>query len=350
MPEKINDNPKSACKLISKIVYFAMFLANIEISHKAVLAPLAGISDSSFRQLCKEFGASLVFSEMVSADGVVRENRPTLNYLIFKSIEHPIGIQLFGCNPEILAQATQIVSRLEPDFIDINIGCPVRKVVKRGAGSALLKTLPLIREIVTAMKKSTAVPILAKIRSGWDAEEIVAVEVAQLLEDCGVSAVTVHPRTQSMHFRGHSDWQIITKVKQAVKIPVIGNGDIVTPQDAKQMLDETGCDLIMVGRAAFGNPWIFHQINLFLEQGIICEPPSFSERIDLCLRHFQMLLQGIPEGCAVSEFRKHIGWYTRSMPQSSKFRNQIFQLKTAELVRQALETYKNFVNTNEPLI
>jgi len=321
-----------------------MLLANVQINSKTVLAPLAGVSDAPFRQICKEFGAGLVFTEMVSADGLVHGNQPSLDYCYFDLSERPIGIQLFGHQPETLAEAAAMVSSFKPDFIDVNMGCPVPKVVKRGAGSALLKNLPLIREIVTQMKASTTIPLLAKIRSGWSAGESIAVEVAQLLAECGCTAVTIHPRTQAEKFHGQADWQIIQAVKKAVTIPVIGNGDVLTPEDARQMLLETGCDLVMIGRGALGNPWLFRQINTYLEDGTLLPVPDYSERFAICLRHFQRALSMMGERYILTNMRKQIGWYTRGMPESTIFRQQLFQAKTRATVEALLSEYQKYLD------
>ena len=238
-----------------------MFLANVRLNGRTILAPLAGVSDSSFRLICKQNGVALVFSEMVSSEGLVRNDRKSNQYLEFLEEERPIGMQLFGSNPDVMAEAAKIVEQKKPDFIDLNFGCPVKKVVKKGAGSAILKDMKLLRKITQSVVMSTSTPVTVKIRSGWNTSQINAIEVAKILEDCGVSAVTIHPRTQTQYFKNHSDWNIIREVKQAVTIPVIGNGDIYNCYDAKQMIDETDCDFIMIGRGVLGNPLIFNQIN-----------------------------------------------------------------------------------------
>lgn len=320
-----------------------MFIKHVSLKNRVVVAPLAGVTDLPFRLICREFGAGLVFTEMVSADGIVRGNKPTLNYLKFESREHPIGVQLFGSSPDLLAGATEFVSRLGFDFIDLNLGCPVPKVTKRGAGSALLKDLSRVEKIVRAMISRTDIPVLAKIRKGWEAEDDVAVELALMLEDCGVAAVTVHPRTQSMKFTGKADWMTIRAVKEAVKIPVIGNGDIFSAEDAGRMLTETGCDLIMIGRGVLGNPWIIREIVAYLEEGTLLPRPSRVEIIDLCLKHFYLALAYQSERYILADLRKHIGWYSKGLPQSSAFRNQLFQLKSSKLIENALLEYREYV-------
>jgi nifR3 family TIM-barrel protein len=318
-----------------------MFLGNVKIEQKTVLAPLAGVSDSPFRQICKVFGAGLVFTEMVSADGLVQESEKTRQYLKYEPMERPIGVQLFGDDPEIMAEATRIVAAEAFDLIDINLGCPVPKVTRRGAGSALLKNLKQIEKIVSAMVRATSIPILAKVRSGWNEDKIVAVDLARMLEQIGLAGITVHGRTQTMKFSGYADWSIIQSVKAAVKMPVIGNGDITQPADARRMIDETGCDLVMIGRGAFGNPWIFKQINHFLASGTALPEPELSEKIDVCLHQIRMMTKIYPERNAVFEARKHIGWYTKGFPQSSQFRKQVFHLTDQNAVEQALLDYRD---------
>ncbi|MBN2090994.1 tRNA dihydrouridine synthase DusB [candidate division KSB1 bacterium] len=327
--------------MITKVVYFKMFLGNVKIEQKTVLAPLAGVSDSPFRQICRIYGAGLVFTEMVSADGLVHESEKTRQYLRFEQMERPIGVQLFGDDPEVMATATQIVAAEAPDLIDINLGCPVPKVTKRGAGAALLQNLKQIEKIVSAMVRATSIPILAKVRSGWNEDKIVAVDLARMLEQLGLAGITIHGRTQTMKFSGRADWSIIQLVKAAVKIPVIGNGDITRPEDARQMLDETGCDLVMIGRGAFGNPWIFKRINHYLTNGVILPEPTPSERLDICLGQFKMMTQSYPERSTVFEARKHIGWYTKGIPQGAQFRNKVFHLTDKIDVEQALIDYRD---------
>ncbi|MDZ7346263.1 MAG: tRNA dihydrouridine synthase DusB, partial [candidate division KSB1 bacterium] len=228
------------------------------------LAPLAGWSDSPFRQLCREFGADLVYSEMISADGVGRNQAKTLKLAEFVESERPIGLQVFGAEPETVAEAARILAQLKPDFIDLNFGCPAKKVVRRGAGSALLSDLPLLQKIAAAAVRAVDLPVTAKLRSGWDAASINVVEAARRLADVGIVALTVHPLTQTMQFSGKADWEIIRRVVEAVSIPVIGNGDVKSPADAQRMFKTTGCRGVMIGRAASANPWIFRQISQYL--------------------------------------------------------------------------------------
>ncbi len=313
-----------------------MILGKVRLNGRAVLAPLAGVTDSSFRLLCKKQGAALVFSEMVSADGLVRNDRRTKQYISFTAEERPIGIQLFGNDPFVMAEAAKHLESISPDFIDLNFGCPVKKVIKRKAGAAILKDLSLLRSIASAVTQSTPIPVLAKIRCGWDESQNNAVEVAGILEESGVSAITIHPRFQSQLYRGFADWEIIRQVKQRVSIPVIGNGDIKTPQDAKRMLDETGCDLIMIGRAALGNPWIFNQINDYLEERTEHRPITLNQRLNMCLSHLDMMVASKGYHRGIREMRKHFIWYFKGLPDSASLKVKIVQMNDIEQVKEEL--------------
>ena len=279
-----------------------------------------------------------MFTEMVSADGLVRKSERTSRYLIFDDDERPIGVQLFGSDPEVIGNAVSILEPRKPDFIDINCGCPVRKVVTRGAGAALLKDLRQLTRICEAAVKTTSIPITAKIRSGWD-DENTASELAKTLADVGVCAITIHARTKRAGFSGTANWAVIEKVKKAVSIPVIGNGDIFSSEDAEKMLKETGCDLIMVGRGALGNPFIFEQINYYLENNKKLEPPTIKERIDVCLDHLLLAVQHKPEWLSLTQMRKHIGWYLRSAPHARQLRHELFSYKTLDQIRDRLQLY-----------
>jgi len=319
-----------------------VFFAGIEIQTQTALAPLAGWTDQVFRLICKDFGAGLIFTEMTSADGLVREQAKTLEYIQFSDKERPIGVQLFGAKPVILAEAARRVASYVPDFIDLNFGCPAKKVVKRGAGSALLKDLELTGQIAKAVVAATEIPVTAKIRSGWDKN--VAVAASRILEDAGVAGVIVHPRTQRMQFKGQADWEIIADVKSAVSIPVIGNGDIKTAFDAKQMMDQTGCDMVMVGRAVCGNPWILSQINDYVQFGIEPQEPSSVERLQVCTRHFQAAIEKYGAQRATHLMRKQIAAYIKGMPKATELRRNIFSLDDAG---QVLDTLQNVMEQPE---
>ncbi|MBN1349870.1 tRNA dihydrouridine synthase DusB [candidate division KSB1 bacterium] len=306
-------------------------------------APLAGISNIPFRLLCREFGARLLYTEMISADGIKQKNHRTLSYLKFIPEEHPIAIQIFGHDARIMAEAVKMITPLKPDYIDINMGCPARKVVKRGAGAALLKNTKKAGEIVEAVIESTPIPVTVKIRSGWDQDSQIAVELSQLMEEKGVAAIIVHPRSQSQQFKGQSDWAIIRQVKAALKIPVIGNGDIKTPEDAMRMLETTNCDGIMIGRAAIGYPWIFKEIRQFLETGVRLPPPTDHERLDVCLRHFNLAVNET-RSSTVESMRKQIGFYTRGMPQSTQFRAEFFTIRDAAKAEKRIRQYQETID------
>jgi len=321
-----------------------VYIGNVKIKQKAVLAPMAGITNSVFRLLCREMGASLVFTEMVSADGIVRGNAKSLDFLSFGQKERPVGIQLFGDSPSTIAHAVGLITSYQPDLIDLNFGCPQRKIIQKGAGAALLKDLKKMNLIASSAVKETDIPVTAKIRSGWNSYTVIATDAAQTLEDAGIRAVTIHPRTQTMGFSGMSDWNIIKKIKQTVCVPVIGNGDIDTPEKARQMLDETGCDLVMIGRASIGNPWIFGKINQFLENGSHTPDRSYSEKIDFCIKHLELSVHHNGEYLGIIEMRKHIAYYTKGIPYSTALRREINQLNSFYKVIKKLEDYKKTIN------
>lgn len=316
-----------------------MQFGNIKLDGKVILAPLAGVTDSSFRKICRNAGAAIVFTEMVSADGIVQHGKRTLEYLFFRPEERPIGFQLFGSDPDKIAQAVELVESYQPDFIDLNFGCPVKKVVKRGAGSALLKDVPLLSQIAKAAVQATDRPVLAKIRQGWDDTTKNALEVAKVLEGCGIRAITIHPRTQAQQYRGHSDWSVIRDIKNAVSIPVIGNGDVKSDEDTKKMFEETNCDLVMIGRGCLGNPWIFRESNYLLTTGEELTPAALEERFDTIFHHLNdiIALKGQIKG--IHELRKHLGWYTKGLPNSTQIRAKLFLLKSEDEVRACLTDY-----------
>lgn len=311
-----------------------------------MLAPLAGVSDSPFRRLAREQGASAVYTEMVSADGLARGNLATRDYCRFEPEERPIGIQLFGSDPGVMADATRALCELppaeRPDLVDINMGCPVRKVVNRCAGAALLNDVPRLAEIVRRMRAVSTVPVTAKIRLGWDGSSRNVVEVAMALEASGADAVAIHARTRAEKFEGPAHWEMIAAAKEAVRIPVIGNGDVRGPEDAARMLETTGCDLVMLGRAAFGDPWVFRRIRAWQERRERLAPPSAAERLAAGVRHLGLLQADVGEAVAAREMRKHVAWYIKGLPHSARVREQVNRTKTAaelaELLRAYLET------------
>lgn len=316
-----------------------MKIGNLILSGKVILAPLAGIADSPFRLLARRFGAALVYTEMVSAEGLTRGGAGSLRLLDFKPEEKPIGAQIFGSDPERMASACRLVLRSDPDLIDLNCGCPVRKVVKKNGGAALLKDLKLLQRIFSAVVRASRIPVTAKIRSGWDQDSLVAVEVAGLAQGCGISAITVHPRTQKDGFSKRADWNIIAEVKKAVNIPVIGSGDVFSPQDAKDMLDRTACDAVMMGRGSLGNPWLFSRTTHFLDRGLLLPEPSLAERINVCLEHVGLAVEKYGESTGIKKMRKHMVWYTKGMPRCKEVRLQLFASETLDQVREIFSKY-----------
>ena len=304
-----------------------------------VLAPMAGITDFPFRMICKDLGAGLVFSEMVSVEALIREHKRTHGMLHTDPAERPVVFQIFGSKPASMGEAAHIVSQGEVDFIDINMGCPVPKILKSGAGSALLRDIGLAKEIMSAVVQYSRVPVTVKIRLGWDAKNIVAVDLAQAAEAAGIAAVSVHGRTKAQGFSGQADWGMIKVVKKSVAIPVIGNGDVRTAQDAKRMKDETGCDGVMIGRAVQGNPWIFREAKQYLEMGVVPPPPTLEERQADMLRHLNDMTRLVGENVGVREIRKHLCWYTKGLPEGAEFREKVNHLARAEDVKREIENY-----------
>ncbi len=322
-----------------------MQISDILKNNPLVLAPMAGITDFPFRRICRELGAGLVFSEMVSVEALIREHKRTHGMLRTDPAERPVVFQIFGSKPASMAEAAHIVSQGAVDFLDINMGCPVLKVLKTGAGAALLRDLGLAREIMAAVVGASKVPVLVKIRLGWDAKSIVAVDVAQAAESVGVTAVTVHARTKAQGFSGHADWDMIKVVKRSVGIPVIGNGDVRSGQDARRMMDETGCDGVMIARAIQGNPWIFREAKQFLETGVAPPLPTLDEREAVILRHLNDIVTLLGECIGVREMRKHLCWYTKGLHGGAEFRTTINHLTTVKEVTRAIGEY--FVSLQE---
>ena len=303
-------------------------IGNIEINGKVILAPMAGICNSAFRKIIKEQGAALIYAEMVSDKAIFYKNNKTKEMLFMESVERPIAQQIFGSDINTFVEAAKYIEKeMHPDIIDINMGCPVPKVaVKSQAGSALLKNPKKIYEIVKNVVAAVDCPVTVKIRSGWDKNSINAVEVAKICEKAGASAITIHPRTRSEGYSGHSDWNLIKEVKKAVKIPVIGNGDIKTVFDAKKMLDETGCDLIMIGRGVLGNPWLVSDINDYLDNGTLPVTRTCKERVEMCLKHIDYLSKIKPEKLVCLEIRNHIAWYLKGLKNSNVVKEKIYQM------------------------
>ena len=315
-------------------------IGNTILENNVILAPMAGVTDLPFRLLCREQGAGCVVTEMVSAKAILYNNRNTKELMQIHPQERPAAIQLFGSDPDIMAQIAAGIEDGPYDFIDVNMGCPVPKVVNNGEGSALMKNPKQAEKVLSAMVKAVKKPVTVKFRKGFNDTSVNAVEFAKMAEGSGVAAVAVHGRTREQYYSGKADWDIIRQVKEAVKIPVIGNGDIFTPQDAGRMMEETGCDGIMVARGAKGNPWIFRRINHYLDTGEILPGPSIEEIQAMILRHGHMLAAYKGEQTAMREMRGHVAWYTKGMPHSAALRNEINQVETlkglAGLLNQAV--------------
>jgi tRNA-dihydrouridine synthase B len=318
-----------------------MRIFDLEIPERAVLAPMAGIGDSPFRLLARACGAGMVTSELISADGLARNSEKTRRLMEFRPEERPYGIQLFGSDPAVMADAAPVAASLNPDWLDLNFGCPARKVVRRGAGVGVMTDLDRMGRIAEAVVRSVPLPVSAKIRTGWEEGRPVAVDAAKILESCGIRAVTVHGRSGQAAFRGRADWTVIRAVRESVSIPVIGNGDVVTGPDALRLLEETGCAFVMIGRGALGRPWIFSVIRKALETGCPPEDPPFRERVDWCIRHYRAAITLLPVSKAVREMRKHIAWYMKGMPGAAEFRREAFTITDPEDVLRRLEAFRD---------
>ncbi len=322
-----------------------MKIGSLEIKGRAAFAPMAGVADRAVRELMAEHGAAFTVSELISAKGVSLGDRKSKSLLFCSDAERPAGIQLFGCDPEVMAQAATAAIEFRPDFIDINMGCPAPKVAGNGGGSALMKNPELAGKIVEAVAKAVNVPVTVKIRTGWDQDSITATEVAKAAEDGGASAVTVHGRTRQQMYSGEVDLATIAAVKQAVKIPVIANGDIIDGKSAKEMLDKTGCDMVMIGRGALGNPFIFEAVNAYLEGGEILTPPTLEDRLSLMREEVRRMLIYKDERRAFLEARTHVGWYMKGLKGAAALRRMCGAISSMEdidrICEEALIANKN---------
>jgi nifR3 family TIM-barrel protein len=309
-------------------------IGNVTFDNNLILAPMAGVTDLPFRFLCREQGCGLSVTEMVSAKAILYKNKNTNELLSVSDQEGPVSVQLFGSDPDIMANMAAAIESRPFALIDVNMGCPVPKIVNNGEGSALMKDIKLAEKILTAMVKAVKKPVTVKFRKGFTEEDCNAVEFARMAESSGVAAIAVHGRTREQYYSGTADWDIIRQVKEAVSIPVIGNGDVFKPEDAKALIDQTGCDGVMIARGAKGNPWIFSRTLHYLETGELLQPPTPAEISEMILRHGTMQAEHKGETVAMREMRKHMAWYTGGLPHSAKLRNDINQVETMEELRR----------------
>lgn len=323
-----------------------MYIGKVYIENNLVLAPMAGVTDRVYRSICKNMGAGLVVSEMVSSKGLYYEDKNTENLTSISPDERPIALQIFGSDPDIMAEVVEryINPREDIDILDINMGCPTPKIVKNGDGAALLKKPQLVREILKKVVKVSCKPVTIKIRMGWDLDSLNGIAIANIAEEEGVSAITIHGRTRNMFYSGEADWDYIKKVKESVSIPVIGNGDIFEPIDAIRMMEYTGCDGVAIGRGAMGNPWIFKRIAL-IREGKKDLKPTDDEIIKMAIKHLNILCEDKGERVAVNEMRKHIAWYIKGMKNSNKIKNEINQISSKDKVEEVLLNYLLELNT-----
>ena len=321
-------------------------IGNVTLENNLILAPMAGVSDLPFRLLCREQGAGLVCMEMVSAKAILYKNRNTEELLTIDSKEHPVSLQLFGSDPDIISEIAKQIEERPFDILDLNMGCPVPKVVNNGDGSALMKNPRLAGEIIEKTARAIKKPLTVKIRKGFDDAHVNAVELAHIAQESGAAAVAVHGRTREQYYAGHADWDIIRQVKEAVSIPVIGNGDIRTPEDVATMAEQTGCDGYMIARGAEGNPWIFRQILHYFETGEHLSRPDFSEVTEMLLRHAKMQIDCKGDYTGIREIRKHAAWYTAGYRNSSKLRGRINEVENYEQLEALFREVESYNEKN----
>ena len=307
-----------------------MKIGNIEIERGILLAPMENVSDYPFRMVCKKLGADIVYSEFISSEALIREAEKAFKKMTILPAERPIAIQIYGNRVDAMVEAAQIAEEKKPDFIDINFGCPVKKVALKGAGAGLLRDIPLMIEICREVVRHSRLPVTAKTRIGWDFDSIAITDIARQMEDVGIAALALHARTRSQGFKGEADWRWIEKVKRAVTMPVIGNGDITRPEQVKEMFERTGCDAVMIGRGAIHNPWIFKQAKNYLQSGYAGPEPDLYERISILKEHMKFNISYKGEYKGVIEMRKHLSGYLKNLPNISKFRAELMQIKTLD--------------------
>lgn len=317
-----------------------MRFRDFELDNEVFLAPMAGVTDLPFRLICKEHGCGLLYTEMINAKALCFDDEKTKKMLNINDEEFPVAVQIFGSECEYMARAAEILNDYPNEILDINMGCPAPKVVKNGDGSALMKNPELARKVLEAVVGKSKKPVSLKIRKGWDEDNINALEIAKIAEDCGISAITIHGRTREQYYSGKADWDIIKAVKEELNIPVIGNGDVASVEDAIKIRQHTKCDAIMIGRGAQGNPWIFERINHYIKTGEILPEPTKEEKIDVAIKHIELAVKEDGEYVAVREMRKHIGWYLKGMKHSAKFRDEINRMESVEEVIKTLLQYK----------
>ena len=316
-----------------------MKIGNLELKNKVFLSPMAGVTDLPFRLICKEQGCVLLYTEMINGKALCYDDENTKKMLKIEEEEHPVAVQIFGSEPEFMGRAAEIMNDYSNEILDINMGCPAPKVVKNGDGSALMKNPKLAEEVLRAVVKNSKKPVTLKIRKGWDDNSVNAVEIAKIAEDCGISALAIHGRTREQFYTGKADWDIIAEIKKNLSIPVIGNGDVFTIEDSINMLDKTGCDAIMIGRGAQGNPWIFKRINHYMNTGEILPEPTLNEKISTAIKHLKLAVEEHGEYVAVREMRKHIAWYLKGLRNSAKLRDEINKIEDYQEVVSKLEYY-----------
>jgi len=316
-----------------------MKIGNLELKNKVFLSPMAGVTDLPFRLICKEQDCGMLYTEMINAKALCYDDENTKKMLKMEEEEHPVAVQIFGSDPEFMGRAAQIMNQYSNEILDINMGCPAPKVVKNGDGSALMKNPKLAEQVLKAVVKNSEKPVTLKIRKGWDDSSINAVEIAKMAESCGVSALAIHGRTREQYYSGKADWDIIAKIKDSIGIPVIGNGDVFSVEDAKRMLEQTNCDAIMIGRGSQGNPWIFKRINHYIQTGEILPEPTLEEKINTAKKHLKLAVEEHGEYVAVREMRKHIAWYLKGLRNSARVRDEINKIEKYDEVVSKLDNY-----------